>query len=155
MDFPREPGTYALLFERPLSSPIVIGKLGSFEFPTGFYLYVGSALGPGGLAGRLRRHLSPTKKVHWHVDYLSQGSTLIEIWYSLGQVRLEHRWAAAMGRLDGARNPAPGFGSSDCRCDSHLCYFARRPEKGRFEHTLRELRQGEPFSRILVRSPEE
>ncbi len=142
IEFPREPGTYALLFQRPLSGRIEVGRLGSFEFPAGFYLYVGSALGPGGLAGRLRRHLSPTRKIHWHVDYLDKEATLIEIWYSIGQERLEHDWAAVLGRLPGVQIPALNFGASDCRCESHLFYHPRRPDEGLFALAPRDKEQG-------------
>jgi Uri superfamily endonuclease len=54
---------------------IAIGRLGSIDFPVGWYLYVGSAHGPGGLHARLARHrrrLGGTKRAHWHVDYLRE-----------------------------------------------------------------------------------
>ncbi|MFQ5956039.1 MAG: DUF123 domain-containing protein, partial [Kiloniellales bacterium] len=36
--------------------------------PPGRYVYCGSANGPGGIAGRVRRHLKPEKARRWHVD---------------------------------------------------------------------------------------
>ena len=51
-----EPGTYALLLRLDKQERITVGKLGTFDFPVGYYLYVGSALGPGGLRARLARH---------------------------------------------------------------------------------------------------
>lgn len=51
-----EPGTYALLLKLDKQERITVGKLGTFDLPAGYYLYVGSALGPGGLRARLTRH---------------------------------------------------------------------------------------------------
>jgi len=51
-----EPGTYALLLKLDKQERITVGRLGTFDFPAGYYLYVGSALGPGGLQARLARH---------------------------------------------------------------------------------------------------
>ena len=128
VDFPAGPGTYGLLFYRPGDGQIQVGRLGQFRFPAGFYLYVGSALGPGGLAGRLRRHLSEDKRTHWHVDYLGEQAEVVEIWTMLGEERWEHIWAVAAGQLPGAKAPVVGFGASDCRCPAHLFHFGQRPE---------------------------
>ena len=138
VDFPKDPGTYGLIFSRPAAGWIQVGKLGRFEFPAGFYVYVGSALGPGGLAGRLGRHLSQEKRTHWHVDYLSREVTLVEIWYAPGEEIREHDWAAAAGRLPGARIAAAGFGASDCRCPAHLFHFMERPVMVHFVPLLAE-----------------
>ncbi len=127
-DFPKGPGTYCLILYRPAGGRISVGQLGQFEFPAGYYLYVGSALGSGGLAGRLRRHLNPNKRTHWHVDYLSEQAEVVEIWWAAGEARLEHIWATAAGRLPGAAVPVTGFGASDCRCQAHLFHYTDRPE---------------------------
>jgi len=50
------PGTYLLLLRLEEDREIEIGRLGSLFFPRGYYLYVGSAMGPGGLVARLARH---------------------------------------------------------------------------------------------------
>ena len=138
VDFPAEPGTYGLIFYRPEDGLIEVGKLGQFEFPAGFYLYVGSALGPGGLAGRLGRHLSEDKRNHWHVDYLSELAEPVEIWTTTGEERLEHTWAAVAGKLPGANAPVAGFGASDCRCPAHLFHFGERPGVVVFQRLLVE-----------------
>ncbi len=68
-----EPGIYFLLIKLAISKEIVIGKLGSMQFRKGYYIYVGSAMGNGGLRARVGRHLSGQKKMHWHIDYLLEG----------------------------------------------------------------------------------
>lgn len=46
----RQPGTYALVLASRGEKRIRIGGIGTLRLRTGFYVYVGSALGPGGLA---------------------------------------------------------------------------------------------------------
>jgi len=116
-------GTYILILQLENDQVIRIGKLGGFSFPTGYYAYVGSALGPGGLAGRLRHHFYPGKKPHWHIDYFRKKAVLMGICVREDNRTLEHEWAWALDQLDEAIVPAPGFGSSDCKCSTHLYYF--------------------------------
>ncbi len=59
---------YLLLIEVEEELLLTIGKLGTFRFKPGFYLYVGSAR--KNLPARINRHLSQNKKLHWHIDYL-------------------------------------------------------------------------------------
>ncbi len=40
---------------------IQIGKLGQFKFKKGYYAYVGSAFGPGGLNSRIKHHIESKK----------------------------------------------------------------------------------------------
>ena len=49
---------------------IVVGRLGVIQAERGYYVYVGSALGSGGLAARVGRHCRREKRLRWHVDYL-------------------------------------------------------------------------------------
>lgn len=56
---PSAPGTYALLLDIERAGPIPIGGLGEIRFAAQPCLYVGSAFGAGGLAGRLGHHLAP------------------------------------------------------------------------------------------------
>jgi Uri superfamily endonuclease len=105
---------------------IRIGRLGTFELQPGYYVYAGSAFGPGGLAARLGRHLRPSLRLRWHIDYLRAHTVPVEFWTIEG-LRREHRWAAALGSLAGAAIPLAGFGASDCACRSHLFFFERRP----------------------------
>lgn len=121
------PGSYALLLQ--VSSPTTLfpGSLGSFPIHPGFYVYTGSAYGPGGLSARVSRHLRGPRKPHWHIDYLRQIATPLEIWLAPGGVNQEHAWAGALATLPQSTLPIPGFGASDCRCPAHLVCFPVRP----------------------------
>jgi Uri superfamily endonuclease len=138
---PERPGTYVLILN--LSRPLVIrvGRLGRFQFPAGWYAYIGSAHSPGGLAARLRRHLRASKPLHWHVDYLRAHARPVEIWYIAGNHKRECAWAQGLARLPGASIPAPRFGASDCRCATHLVHFSAPPDLAAFGHAV-----GEPVS---------
>lgn len=119
-------GTYALLLRLPQDDWLTIGRLGRFLLPRGFYAYVGSAFGPGGLRSRLRHHLRPVRRPHWHLDYLRQVAQPVEIWGA--PVRREHDWAAEFGEWPETGVPAPRFGASDCQCVSHLFHYRQRPD---------------------------
>jgi len=57
-----------------LKKPVVleIGKLGKFGFPAGKYVYTESA--KKNMEARISRHLSKSKKLRWHIDYLMATS---------------------------------------------------------------------------------
>ncbi|MDD5093636.1 MAG: GIY-YIG nuclease family protein [Dehalococcoidia bacterium] len=132
-----ERGSYILLISLDRDAVITVGKLGAFSFRQGYYLYAGSAL--GGLMGRINRHLKGNKKLHWHIDYLLAQSRIVEVWYASSAERLECRFAEAALLLKGAQIPVKGFGSSDCRCPSHLVYLSERPTLSRFQAALDEV----------------
>ncbi len=128
-----EPGTYALILSCSTDAFIQVGRLGRMQLQAGFYVYVGSALGPGGLAARIAHHRKQLKRPHWHIDYLRPHARLHRIWYGYAVVRHEHQWAHAAQAMCGATIPLAGFGASDCDCESHLYFFRDRPSRGRFE----------------------
>ena len=70
------PGTYALLISSATDQLIRIGRLGTLRLKPGYYMYVGSALGSGGVRGRLAHHMRPAERPHWHIDYLRKKTTL-------------------------------------------------------------------------------
>ena len=125
-------GVYCLVFRNP-GCLIQIGALGEIVFQSGWHIYVGSALGSGGLQ-RLGRHISLArlldKQPKWHVDYLLTSScfSLVYAVYAVTTNRLECRIARELNK-----DSIPKFGSSDCSCTSHLLY-----------------RQGEPTQEILT-----
>ena len=121
----RDPGTYLLLIRLDEATGLDVGRLGRFLFPAGWYVYVGSAL--GGLGARLRRHIRREKRPHWHVDAVRAAGVLTAIAIRLGTDRLECATAATVARLPGGSRPVPRFGSSDCRCTTHLVHFAVEP----------------------------
>lgn len=114
-------GSYVLVLHLPEDRLLTIGRLGEFHFPAGHYLYFGSAL--NGLEGRIRRHLRQEKKLHWHIDYLAADADIYEVWWQEGSEREECIWARKCLAMGGAV-VAPGFGSSDCRCATHLLRVA-------------------------------
>jgi len=133
-------GTYALFFR--LSSPLEVqaGRLGRVQLPAGWVIYVGSALGAGGLRARLRRHLAADKRVHWHIDALSSRERP-ELWLALADGRRhECDWAQRLAAHPAATIPAPGFGSSDCKrgCRAHLIALPGEIEAGAITAWLRQ-----------------
>jgi Uri superfamily endonuclease len=117
----------------PQPTLLNVGRLGKFEFPAGWYVYAGSALGPGGLAARIGRHRETSKTPHWHIDRLRDKAELTGVWYAVGSRRHECVWARALSILPGAHEVAPGFGASDCRCSTHLIHLPERPDRSLFE----------------------
>ena len=118
MDQPDEKGTYILIACVAQMKRIEVGQLGTFDIVPGFYAYVGSAFGGGGLRARLGHHLEPTTAPHWHIDYLLAIAQPVEVWYTTVGRRLEHRWAdlmiiTAADRATcftpGGAPPSPGF----------------------------------------------
>jgi Uri superfamily endonuclease len=120
-------GTYILLLHLPTNETITVGKLGVVDFPAGWYTYVGSAFGAGGLLGRIKHHLQPVEKPHWHIDYLRQKASLKEIWLSPDTEQREQDWVELMIVIPGATALVEGFGASDSRQETHLFYFDVRP----------------------------
>lgn len=123
---PDEGGSYLLWFYLSKQCSLSIGRFGDRSLKRGWYLYCGSALGPGGLRARLGHHLGKQERRHWHVDYLKRVAELRTIWFCRGDNN-EHFWSRQLRALPDAGCPVEGFGSSDCRCPSHLVYFSRRP----------------------------
>jgi Uri superfamily endonuclease len=130
------PGTYALILRSDSAVRVRIGRLGVLAATRGYYVYIGSAFGPGGLAARLAHHQRPPRRPHWHIDYLRLHARLIEIWFTHDAQPREHLWADLIGAMRSAMIPLPGFGCSDCRCPSHLFHFARRPSFRSFHGKL-------------------
>ena len=130
-------GTYILILYLASPAYLTIGKHGDFDFAAGWYAYVGSAFGSGGLRGRLNHHLKIAAKPHWHIDYLRQAAELCEVWYLPDERRYEHEWAALLGSMSYASVPVPRFGASDCRCPSHLFHFEQMPNYEAFRKAVK------------------
>ena len=112
-------GSYVLLVKLPEERTIRTGSLNAVEFPRGYYAYVGSAM--NGFKFRLSRHLKRDKKLHWHIDYLLQKASITDIIIGESGDRIECAIAQA---LSSQFDSIPGFGSSDCKCRSHLFFAA-------------------------------
>lgn len=119
-------GIYCLLF-RNRECAISVGSLNRLAFQRGWHIYVGSAQGPGGLS-RVNRHIRLAalgdRRPHWHVDHLLIHPDF-RLAYSICAPcagDFECQLADAIGT-----GAVPGFGCSDCRCESHLFYRPRLP----------------------------
>lgn len=132
-------GTYilALRLWAPCERPV--GRLGPVALAAGWYLYVGSAMGPGGLYARLARHRRQQwsgKRLHWHIDYVRECAQWAGAWVRPSGECLECEWASALRALPTARVVAPGLGASDCGCPSHLVWAPALPDDGWFSAVL-------------------
>lgn len=153
IELPSETGTYLLLLNLDQEKEISVGRSGTFSFQPGYYLYLGSAFGPGGLRSRLGRHIRGGEKIFWHIDYLRIKSDLKEVWYQITPEPREHQVAAWLASRPGIRLPVPGFGASDCRCRSHLFYAANLDL---IKITRRDFEVGQPGSSTwFFRQPED
>ena len=114
-------GTYCLCIKHKTEKKLNIGALGEINFPTGKYIYIGSAL--NSLIPRLERHLKTSKGnhqiTHWHIDYfLREKEVEIQsIFIIENEDHLECKLAAEIALYG---EPVPHFGCSDCKCPSHL-----------------------------------
>jgi hypothetical protein len=57
-----------------------------------------------------------------------------EIWICKNKVKYEHAWAFMFQNIEGVTVPVPHFGSSDCKCPSHLFAFNSRPSLNQFQN---------------------
>lgn len=131
-------GTYILILQLENNKRIKIGRLGRFFFQKGWYTYVGSSFGPGGLSARIGHHLKKSATLHWHIDYLRKSAGIRSVWVCEQEKRLEHIAAGLLLKMAGASVPVPGFGSSDCKCESHLVHFQEYPELSELNSFLAE-----------------
>ena len=121
MDLKPDPGTYALVLQSHSNETIQVGRWGQLDLHPGYYIYVGSAFGPGGVRARVSRHLRTEKRMHWHIDYLRANVTPVKVRVSYAGEHLEHEWAGILlAQADTV--PIQGFGCSDCGCFSHLFF---------------------------------
>lgn len=143
-----EPGTYALILKNDSAQVVTVGRLGTLELRPGWYVYVGSAQGPGGLAARVGRHIQIEKKRRWHIDYVRPQVELREVWFTHGPEKVECQWAEKMAQMPAAALPFQRFGASDCCCDAHLIWLPTRPSFAAFCRLIG--RHDAPVQRLMV-----
>jgi len=109
------PQTYQLLIEVTEPVRVLVGRLGTFDFPAGHYVYTGSAL--RNFEARVNRHQSTAKRMHWHIDYL-----LATPGVCIREVQRYDEAECLVNQRTGGKIQVNGFGASDCRagCASHL-----------------------------------
>jgi len=140
-------GVYCLVFENH-ECTVRVGALGNLTFRAGWHIYVGSALGSGGLK-RLGRHISLAhlrdKQPKWHVDYLltNPGFSLRYAIFAVTQERRECKLAREL-----KEGTIPKFGCSDCSCTSHLLYRQGNPKQEIFA-AFRELQLAPVIKTII------
>ena len=121
---PKQSGSYVLVLHLNADKLIQVGKIGRLRCRAGRYYYVGSAMGPGGLASRVGRHFRNTadKKLRWHIDYLRAHMSVVGCWIMVNETRIECEISEML-----SHNPdltvMSRVGSSDCLCAGHV-YFA-------------------------------
>jgi len=120
-------GIYTIILRLENHTKCKIGALGSYRFPRGIYLYTGSACGRGSasIEGRMRRHEGRRRRNFWHIDYLlgAGGWEILAFVYSNTERSFECKANGHIREVTQASFPVMGFGSSDCRCPSHLLYL--------------------------------
>lgn len=131
-----EKGSYIVCLQLNKVTHVQIGKLGDHVFHPGFYYYIGSAFGPGGVAARCKHHLNISTSPRWHLDYLRRHGQVEEILFNTETVHYEHVWARAFTQHN-IDMPMPGFGASDCDCPTHLFFSSCKLDpRGFIEQTL-------------------
>jgi sugar fermentation stimulation protein A len=123
----KDGGVYLLVMVLRRSTTIRVGKLGTFRFPQGYYIYVGSAM--RALSKRLSRHLRRRKKAFWHIDYFLAKASIIATKKYLTSKQVECFLNALFLRKRSGSIIAKKFGASDCSCPTHLWFFRFDPRK--------------------------
>jgi sugar fermentation stimulation protein A len=109
-------GSYIIIMRLTGNRKLKIGSLGAVRFAKGYYLYAGSA--KANLTQRIARHRRRRKKLFWHIDYLREHADFCAALPVRTSADLECDLALALKSM--SHWTIPGFGSSDCSCDSHL-----------------------------------
>jgi len=137
----KDRGSYLLLLRLDKGKRVQVGGLGTFAFPRGWYVYVGSAM--RNLSARIARHARRRKKLHWHIDYLrNEAAEVIPL-----PIRSSLRQECDVARVlaDVLQSGPAGFGSSDCNCPTHLFHNAENPlALPLFHEVLQQFRMRHP-----------
>ncbi|MCF6334719.1 MAG: DNA/RNA nuclease SfsA [Spirochaetales bacterium] len=121
-------GIYIVVVRLENDKNIPTGKLKYSEYKSGYYTYAGSA--KINLSKRIKRHRNKKKKTfHWHIDYLTANADEVKTFGIYTDRFSECDITKGLEEIGGSE--IPNFGSSDCRCSSHLFYFKEDPLKVR------------------------
>ncbi len=119
----KDRGSYLLILNLKRKQKISVGRLGKVSFEKGFYIYVGSAM--ANLSKRMERHRHIRKQHHWHIDELRAVAEFHSILAIRSSTRLECEIAKALSAI--AEWTIPGFGCTDCSCETHLFGMSSDP----------------------------
>jgi len=117
-------GTYMLYLEITEPSSVHIKNKEIF-LENGFYIYIGSAFGVGGLSSRIHRHLRRKKKPHWHIDQItSKDICQFHGVAVFPNEKIECEISNSLTKSNKLK-PIKDFGNSDCKtkCISHFFYI--------------------------------
>ena len=113
-------GVYYLEIQLNKNTLIKVGKLGELNFKKGIYYYVGS--GMNNVIKRINRHKSDNKKSHWHIDYFLLNKNTKIINYKILLTNVKKNECLLANFISTKLKSINKFGSSDCKCSSHLFY---------------------------------
>ncbi|MDA3941092.1 MAG: DNA/RNA nuclease SfsA [Spirochaetia bacterium] len=117
-------GIYMVIVKLEQDKTIPTGKLEYSKYKSGYYLYAGSA--KTNLSKRIKRHKNRTKKTfHWHIDYLTASADEVKTFGIYTDRFSECDIAQGLQGIGG--RGILNFGSTDCKCSSHLYYFKNNP----------------------------
>lgn len=116
-------GIYFIVLWNDKNRIIECGSLGKVEFKKGFYVYSGS--GKTSLFKRIEHHKKKNKKHHFHMDYITAKMKITADIPIVTDEYLECDLAKIL--LENSGKPVKNFGSTDCKCFSHLHYFQDNP----------------------------
>jgi len=116
-------GSYIVILNLRKTHRINIKTLGKVLLKKGYYLYVGSA--KNNLTKRIQRHKRKRKKLYWHIDYLREKAGFYLALPVRTSSSLECEIATSLKGI--SHRIIPGFGASDCNCETHLFGMDKNP----------------------------
>ncbi|MFH1650760.1 MAG: GIY-YIG nuclease family protein [Chloroflexota bacterium] len=126
-------GSYVLLLHLPEAQTLQIGRLGELYFRDGYYAYVGSAM--RGIMARMKHYRQGARRSFWHIDYLLQKASIVDVFVVASEKRWECRMAEELHR---GIEAVPGFGKTDCACPSHLFFMvSKEPLRDKLKQIFR------------------
>ncbi|ADI32135.1 GIY-YIG nuclease family protein [Staphylothermus hellenicus] len=132
-DIPKSKGYYVLFIKVGKTCRITTRSGRIFNIKPGIYIYLGSALGKGGLYSRIMRHLGKRKKLFWHIDYLltcRQAEIIDYLIIECSRNKCFDYESFLSRTLTNVLEPIKGFGCSDKPKDlSHLFYCGKTIQK--------------------------
>jgi len=130
-------GIYYIILWNNKDRVIECGSLGNLKFKKGYYIYSGS--GKTNIFKRIEHHRKKKNKKHWHMDYITAEMKAAADIPIITDKYTECSLAEILAGNQG--EPVKNFGSTDCKCFSHLHYFEDNPlEKSWFWDTVLKLR---------------
>ncbi|MGM0608657.1 MAG: GIY-YIG nuclease family protein [Candidatus Muiribacteriota bacterium] len=115
---------YIIILHNKKKVSIPVAKFGLLNFEPGFYFYIGTSYRSP--EKRIKRHLSQHKKKHWHLDYITEKIKPVKACLFKNVEFSECELNSHIHNEFCTTFPFKKFGSSDCRCYSHLHFIKKR-----------------------------